>query len=206
LGFRALADVEDAAANTSPTAVIAPTLLRTMLSANGRSVAGYYQVRPHLRRRLALLWQGLCNLRLLDAPTSFFNGLRTRHLTSIETELSSGGCIITTSADGAVSITLPPAIDNRVVARDTTLQQLVKLHEERVDACLRAHAGVSARIVATVDDLFAMQARQRQLKYEHRVAKGWISIDEMRAMAGGNLQVAEELHAEIQRLLREDGA
>ena len=112
LGFRHLRDVEIAEITAAPGTLIARTFIRSMVSADGGTVAHFYQVKPRLGRLLGALLRGLGNGRWLSAPTFFFRSLKTKWCTSYESELSDGTAVTTSNAEAAGKLSSPPTIDS----------------------------------------------------------------------------------------------
>ncbi len=111
-GFRYLADYEILEVTNSPGTLLARTMLRAMVSREGNVVAGYYQTKPRVWRRVQGLLRGLLNLRFMDAPRDFAEGMKTRHCVDFSTEFEDCTFLCTSNAEGAAKMTSPPEIDN----------------------------------------------------------------------------------------------
>ena len=204
--FEWIADLESVEMNSSPTSVVAPTVLRVMSSPDGFVVADYFQIKPRVRRRLALLGGGILNLRWLAAPAAFIDGMRTRHCVDLGTEFTDGTFLTTSNAESAAKIAAPQSIDKSFFPYDTPVARLMENHRARVAVRLDANAGLRPLEIRSLDELLAMQNRLRRQKVAHRMATEWVSKAELRAMARGIDRLADDLYTEVQRLLQQDKA
>jgi len=173
-GFRHLADQQNL--NAQGGAALAPTLVRSWVSADGTISAGHYQLR-HLR------WQ-----RVYDTD-------------DLVSELEGGGFVLTSTAELSSVWSVPEAFDLEFHTRDTPLPDLLRRHRERVAAAVARSPHVRAHAVATWDDLVALQVRLRAAHHAHRRRIGWLTLDELKALSADPAR-AEELFGEIQALLR----
>jgi hypothetical protein len=201
-GFRRLADLEVPAFSNSPTTLVARTFTRAFASADGATVAEYYQVKPRLGRLAGKWLTGMFNFRWFAATRMALNTLRTRYCTSFETEFDDGVMLISSNAQAAAMISNPPSIDVRFHPYGTAPALLLAEHTARVQARLAATPGARVVAVGNIRQLQAMQGRQWAQKSAWRAAKDWISKAEVAAMAS-NPEVADAVYAELQQLQRE---
>lgn len=201
LGFKVLGDLEIPEVSNSPTTVLARTMIRNMLSADGHVIAQYYQVKPRIWRRVKVLVRGLFNLRLVDAPVSFLQAMVTRHCVSFETEFEDGRQLITSNAEAAGMISDPPSIDSTYFPYGTPTTELLERHVSRLSEVSTESPPLQLR---SMDDVLQMQKRQSMLKVAHRNTLQWVSHDEILAMSGGNNNLADDVFREIQKLIIEE--
>jgi hypothetical protein len=198
-----VADLEILEVSTSPTAVIARTMIRTMLSSDGRVLAQYYQVRPRMGRRIKMLLRGLLNLRLIAAPMSFAQGMIVRHCVSFETEFDDGRHLMTSNAQAAAMLSGPKSIVRHFFPYGTPTAVLIEHHLARVQEITGGDPG-KAVAMRTFDDVLEMQKRQNLMKVAHRRSIEWLTQSEMLAMSGSSPETGEAVFAEVQRLLAEE--
>jgi hypothetical protein len=203
-GFRAVGDVEILEVSNSPTTLIARTMIRNMLSADGLVLAQYYQVKPRIGRRLRLLLRGLLNGRWIDAPKNFLEGMKTRHCTGFETEFDHGGQLVTSNAQAASAISGPSTIENIFFPYGTPISILMSRHLKRLADITAAEPKAHPVPMQSLEAIFAMQRRQNLQKIAHRSAVQWVTQTEVRDMSGGKDQLSDAVFAEVQRLLAEE--
>lgn len=202
-GFTWLGDFENVAVNRSKTSLLAPTMLRVWASGDGQSVVCYTQVKPHLPRRIRALLTGLANFRWIAAPRDFQANLRMRQCVDVETEFDDGTFLTTSNAAMAAMITLPPSIQSDFHSERTSLPDLLQRHQGKLARIL--HEGRRRPVpVRTADAMLHMQKRMAAQKLAFRESVHWVTQDELRAMAGGNRQLADAIHAEVRRQLALD--
>jgi hypothetical protein len=202
-GFLALGNVEILEVSQSPTTLIARTMIRCMISGDGTTYAGYYQVRPRIWRRLKLLVRGLINLRLIAAPLNFITGMLTRHCLEFETELNDGRFLITSNAEAAARITGPRSIESNIRPYSTPTAALLQAHQRRLGE-LVAETNAKPLILRTYADVEGMQKRQNAQKIAHRATVQWVTYAELERMSGGNVEQAEEVFEEVRKLLADE--
>jgi hypothetical protein len=198
-GYRFLSDYEIVEINNSPTSIIAPTMIRSMLSADGQTCAGYYQVRPRIGRLVKNLLVGIANLRFIAAPRVFFQTLGTKHCYDFESEIA-WTYVATTNAAASAAMSLPSAIDTKYFDYATPITVLRTAHEQRLASAVR-RIRRSATTMSSKDDVLAMQARLKQVKDAHRLASNWITRNELLNFSDGNAEVADAVYEEVQKLL-----
>ena len=202
-GYRFLGDLEIVELNKSRTNVLVPTMIRSMVSADGETSAGYYQCRHKLPWLILNLIVGILSLRFLWGPRGFLQSLQTKHCYDFESEI--GGSYLSTSnaADAAV-MGRPSSIDAAYFDYWTSLTEVRVAHEARLAAALR-RAGTSVRPtkMSTYDDVMAMQARLKHAKDAHRAALGWVTQDELLTLAEGDAALAAAIFDEVQKILAE---
>lgn len=104
-GFRFISDYEILEVNNSPSSLLARTMIRCMLSADGGTSASYYQIRPRIGRLVTNLLVGIVNLRFMAAPSFFLENARTKHYYDFESEIA-GAYVTTSNAAGAAAMSL----------------------------------------------------------------------------------------------------
>lgn len=196
--FAFMSDLEILEVSQSPTSVIARTMIRSMLSRDGTINAGYYQIKPHLGRRLKLLLKGLKNLRLIDAPKSFLKSLGTKNYFDFETELSDGTFLVTTNIQPTISN--PPTVETHYLPYATPASAMLQFHQQQLEETLKKHATISPKPMSGLQDILAMQKRQRDQKTAYRATVQWITQSELQKMSGGNPELANAIFNDIQKL------
>lgn len=195
-GFRHLADYEVLDVTNSPGTVIARTFIRSMVSREGNVLAGYYQVKPRVWRRVKGLLTGLLNLRLIDAPAGFIQAMKTRHCVDVETEFDNGRFIVTSNAEAAAMLSQPPDLGNRYFPYGTPTGELLDVHYQRLVEVLKG-GGVKPLFVATIDDMYGMQNRQAAIKSAFRASMQWVTREDLHKLSGGNAQQTDDIYAEL---------
>jgi hypothetical protein len=201
-GYRFLSDLEIVEINKSPNTVLVPTMIRSMVSADGETSVGYYQARHKIQWIVVNFLAGILMLRFLWAPTKFLNSLRTMHCYDFTSEV--GGTFIGTSnASDAAAMSVPASVDVKFFDYATSVTDVRTAHEARLSAAVR-RAGTSVRPtkMSSHEDVRAMQARLKRAKDDHRVASGWITEKEIQNMVG-NALFARAIYAEVQKILAE---
>lgn len=198
-GYRFLSDVKILGVSDSPGSPMAPTMIRVMVSADGGTSAGHYQVKPKIGRRLTSLLAGLLNLRFIAEPRLFLQSLITKDYYDFESELA-GTYVVTSNAEDVRAISLPRSVDTKFFAYGTSVDQLRAAHEARLGAAAQ-RTGAKPTSMATIEHVFAMQARLQERKNAHRAASNWITQNELRALAGGNTALADAIFEEVQTVL-----
>ena len=203
-GFRMLGDFEQKAVNESPTSLMAPTFLRTCVSEQGDLMVAYYQVKPRMGRLVRMLLKGLLNLRWIAAPREFMKQLDMRQCADVETEFDDGTVLQTSNAQAAGLLTQPPFLRCEFMPFGTPLPALLDRH--RANLARLAHDGTRRPVlVRDTDGMLAAQKRQYAFKRAWRESVQWVTREELRAMAG-NDELADAIHAEVQRLLAAEAA
>ena len=197
--YRFLADIEIVEINNSPTSLMAPTMIRSMVSRDGETEAGYYQVRPRVGRLLKNLLVGIANFRFIAAPSFFLENLGTKHCYDFTSEIA-GTYVTTSNAAAAAAISLPGSVDAKFFGYDTPLTDIRAAHESRLAAAVR-RVGASPTRMSSYADARAIQARLKQVKDAHRLASNWITQNELLALSGGDTELAEAVFEEVQKLL-----
>lgn len=202
LGFRPLVDVEILSVSQAPNSLLLPTVIRSMVSTNGRYVCTYYQAKTR-RSRLALdLCKGIMNLRWVAAPKNFIGNLSTKHCIGFETEYQDGLQITTSNAQAAGMIGSPKQLQQYFLPYQTKAKVLFEEHRQHLAESGRSKQQIL--LVAGKDQFLAMQDRQQALKNAHRKAVNWVTREELLEMAGGNASISNAIFEEIQRILRQE--
>jgi hypothetical protein len=200
-GYRFVSDIEILEINKSPTSLMAPTMIRCMLSPDGTTSAGYYQVRPRIGRLVKNLLVGIANLRIFAAPAFFLENLGTKHCYDFTSEIART-YVTTSNAAAAAAISLPNSVDAKFFEYKTPLTDVRTAHDERLAVAVR-RVGASPTKMSTTEDILAMAARLKQAKDAHRFASNWITQQELVTLAGGNTELADAVFEEVQKLLAE---
>lgn len=200
-GYRFLSDYEILEVNNSPNSLLARTMIRCMVSADGGTSAGYYQIQPRIGRLVTNLLVGIVNLRFIAAPSFFLHNVRTKHYYDFESEIA-GAYVTTSNAAGAAAMSLPASVDAKFFGYETSLTALRAAHEARLAAAV-GRTGASPTRMSSKEDVVAMQARLKRLKDAHRATSNWITHEELLALSGGNIALADAIFEEVQKLLAE---
>ena len=153
LGFVALGDVVNASFEEASGVVV---VLRRFLSADRTTMAALYQ---YVARNK--------DLRVCD----------------MESELSNGTFVTSSTAESAAAITMPPQIRDKKHPATTPLPELFRLHEESKAAALQDMADASFLQFNNMDDYNASQTRQQVIKAAFRKGIGYIDPEEVRRIA-----------------------
>lgn len=200
-GYRFLSDYEILEVSNQPNSLLARTMIRCMLSADGGTCAGYYQIRPRIGRLVKQLLVGIVNLRFIAAPSFFLQNLGTKHCYDFESEIA-GAYVMTTNAAAAAAMSQPASVDAKFFGYETPVIVLRGAHEARLAAAIQ-RTGASSTRMSTKEDVLAMQARLKRLKDAHRATSNWITQSELLALSGGNTAIADAVFEEVQKLLAE---
>lgn len=180
-GFRFVADIEDA--NLSKQYPLMRTFIRSMLSPDGVTAAGIYEVKMRGWMR-ALQWFGVLDrkLRGIDLETGFEDG--------------SFLCTCVLKESNLLRDT--PGIVRRVLPPGTPIDEALRVHQ----AAIQDHAQESRPLVlSTLDDMCALQIRQRMLKNDHRQLTGYLTRVELMRTAGSKYAgTAAEVMDEIEKI------
>lgn len=204
LGFRPLVDVEILTVSQAPNSLLLPTVIRSMVSSNGRYVCTYYQAKTRRSRMVLDLIKGIMNLRWVAAPKNFIGNLSTKHCISFETEYRDGLQITTSNAEAAGMISSPKQLQQYFLPYQTKAKTLFEEHRQHLSESGRNKLEIV--LVAGKDQFLAMQNRQQELKNAHRKALNWVTREELLAMAGGNASISDAIYQEIQNILRQEAA
>lgn len=200
-GFRYLADLEMLELSRSPTMLMARTMLRNLVSADGTIVADYYQVKPRVGRYLRALFRGLVNGRFAAASRMFVHGMKTRHCAGFETEFTDGRFLVTSNAHSASKISGPPTIESKFFAFGTPVDVVLDAHRARLAEILRDGGGVEPVRMSTTSELLKMYERQSTQKSAYRASVQWVTKDELHKMSS-NPAVADAVFEEVLNLLK----
>ncbi len=179
--------------------MIAPTMIRCLVSPDGRIVANYYQVKPRWRRLWGKVFTGLKNGRWIAAPGLLFKFGGTRHSVEFSSEMSDGRFFSSSNAAAAEKIGMPAELDRRFHPTNTPWPRLLAEHRARLTAATADGAGVTT--ARGIDDLEARFDRENALKRAHRERIGWITREELLKMSGGNPAIADAIHVAIRTQL-----
>jgi len=185
LGFRRLGDVEDVTSSASGIAL--PTLIRTMVSGDGKTVAGICWVK--VPGPVGLL------LRLM--------GYNPAWSVDLETPLDNGHFLLTSNAQvGALD--WPPEIHSEFMPRDTEPRDLWARHGARLVELERREPPVRGLVTVDLAESIRYQHQIEEIKARFRRKRpGLVSAQEMERLAGpGQKGAARALHAEMLRRQR----
>ena len=185
LGFRRLGDLEDVTSNASGIAL--PTLIRTMVSGDGKTVAGIYWVTMPGPLGLLLRLMRYIPARVVD----------------LETPLDNGHFLLTSNAQ-AGGLDSPPEIHNEFMSRDTEPHDLWARHRARLVEIERREPPVRGLATADLAESLRYQNEIEEIKARFRRKRpGLVTAQEMERLAGpGQKGAARALHAEIVRQQR----
>ncbi len=183
-GFRTLADVEDTTITNTPGGVLMPVMVRSMISRDGTIMASLYHPRIRTLGIRLLLWL----LRKLPGK-----------VVDMETECTDGSFVVTTNAAGAAAIDMPALIASEYLPASANAEAVRVRHAERLTAHLAARPGVTAKVIASHDDLVASQNRMNALKAAYRGQVGGITREELDRLAVFGKSLAADVHAAIER-------
>lgn len=202
--FHRLGDLEMKGLSDLPNSLVARTMIRCMVSSDEFIVSDYYQLKPRVFMHFKLLVLGLLNLRFLDAPRSFFNGIKACHYYEFETEFSDGSFLATSNAQSASLVSGPSIIESNFFPYETPPAELLRFHCSRIEGIARENPDLVPVGVSSLPKFLQMQQRLSMLKAAHRASIQWISKAELEGMAGRNSFTADAIYAELQYLLRND--
>jgi hypothetical protein len=201
-GYRFLSDIKIVGISDSPHSVLVPTMIRSMISADGTTSAGHYQATPRIARRVTAVLAAILTLRFITQPRRFLQSLMTKNCDDFESEIA-GTYVVTSNAEGAQTIGLPKVFDSRFFPYGTPLDEVRASHEARLNAAIK-RTGATPTTMTTIEDVLAMGARSRECKNAHRAASNWVTQSELRAAAHGNTALADAIYNEIQAILAEE--
>jgi len=128
-----------------------------------------------------------------------------RLIYELSSELSDGRGLTTGSAQAAGKLDTPPSIDRLQLSYETPLEELIRIHTERLAAFRQDNPNLELILCATPEELMARQQKLERAKYEHRSKNGWISEEEVIRLAPpGREEWAKLVHAEIRKLVKAD--
>jgi len=198
-GYRFLSDIKILGISDTPRSPMAPTMIRAMVSADGGTCAGYYQVKPKIGRRVTSLLAGLLSLRFIAEPRGFLQSLTGKECCDFESELGSN-YVVTSNAEDAATIGLPRSIDSEFFAYGTSVDELRTAHEARLRAAAQ-RSGAKPTSITTIEQVIAMEARLQERKNAFRAASNWITQNELRTVAHGDTALADDIFEEVQTIL-----
>jgi hypothetical protein len=181
-GFRVLADVEDRTITNAPATVLAPVLVRTLVSRDGTSTGIIYH--PRLKSFLlrVLLWV------FRRSPGK---------VVEFETECSDGTFVATSNAMVASAITSPPMIDAHFMPQRESVDALYAAHTARVAAHLAARPGVRALPIAHFEEMIASQNRMNAIKAAFRGELAGVTREELERLSLFGRSTAHDVHDAI---------
>jgi hypothetical protein len=179
-GFRFLCDSESP--TLSQVSLLQPTFFRTMLSSDGTILgqAVHFQLGPLLAARVVRRFGLPPNMKIIE----------------FETELSDGTFMATSNIpDRELPV---PGIDALRLPAETTPDDLLRVHRERLSAVLKSRPFVTPTRVETMEEATWFQQRLDALMAKHARSTGYATAADVEKLAGRPLnwieqQVAEEV-------------
>lgn len=115
--------------------------------------------------------------------------------------LSDGRSLTTSTAEEIASLARPPWSIQQFLDVDASLEELLDRHRALLDR-LRAEDPGLRPVVARTPQLLLEHWRQLQRrKHEFRRALGWVTLEELQALAEGDTRKAAAVYREIRRIL-----
>jgi len=108
-----------------------------------------------------------------------------------ETELSSGGYIVTSNAAEAGKLNPPPGFDMKYFPVQTDPEAVFQAHRQRLKDFLAANPGIHATRMRTSEDELEMQHRMQGAKAAFRKGIGYVTEDELRRLGADSHAAAE---------------
>lgn len=204
--FKYVGDFEILRTSQSAIALFSETMIRIMVSQDGSITTTYYQ---HKRRRWPLikaLATGLLGLNWVSTPKYFVRDLKTRHCVGFGSEFDDGRYLITSNAEAAGKITMPPNMEQHFFPYDTATPVLLDAHRKRMAEILQTNPGIGPLVASGAEDILQAHDRLSAQKGAYRASVQWVTQDELRAMSNGNHRYADEVYAEVQKLIAQDAA
>lgn len=181
-------------------------MMRIMVSEDGSIAAEYNQNRQLRWPLLKKLAAGLLGLSWISAPKYFVRDMKTRHCVGFASEFDDGRYLVTSNAEAAGMITQPPNMEQHYFPWGTSVPVLLDAHRKRQQEMLLESQGVKSLVAWPVEDILQAHDRLSTQKCEYRASVQWITQDELRAMSNGNHAYADEVYAEIKKLLELEAA
>jgi hypothetical protein len=103
------------------------------------------------------------------------------------------------SSDGQVSVSYYQIKPQRPYGTPTA--RLLSHHLVRIREITESDAQLRPLFMASYDDLFDMDSRQKALKNAYRASRQWVTQSELHSMARGNEELADAVYAEVQKIL-----
>lgn len=152
------------------------TFIRFLVSEDRTACVGLYHPKPKIWIRL-LLWI----LRVKVGRTI-----------DCESELSSGGYIVTSNAAEAGKLNPPPGFDMKYFPVETDHDTVFRAHCRRLKDFLTANPAIRATTMSTAEEALEMQHRMQAAKAAFRKGIGYITKDELERL-GAKPQTAAEI-------------
>ncbi len=203
-GFRFLGDYEVVDVTRASSGLMTRTFVRTLVSADGTVVCGYGQVKQRLGKRLRILFSELMDGRGKTAWEEFKRAIALQHNVTASTDFEDGRSVYATNAEGAGKIANPPAVEAHLFPQGTPVTALLEALDQRNRELRAEHPDGRPIAVPTLEKLFELQDRAVAQKAAYRKSVGWITRDELLAMANGNDHYADAVYGEIQKQLTEE--
>ena len=173
LGFRHLGDVVD---ETIEELAGLTTVISVMASTNGTTSVGFYEFAAPAMPR------GMEGKKLL--------------MCDVSTEFTDKTFLITANTQGLDQTTAVTGIDRRQHPLETSIAELVRMHETEKAKLLvaKSHGGpglppaISAVVINTLDDALESEKRQQGLKNEFRKQIGYVDPEEVRRVASTTVE------------------
>jgi hypothetical protein len=114
---------------------------------------------------------GLTTFRLVD-----------RQIVNFGSVLQNDRLVITTNADLDTLIP-PPTVNKCTLPSDTSIEELLSRHRQRVEALHREDPTLQFLTIATLDEVIALSKRQSRIASAHRQSLGYLTRAEMLSFA-----------------------
>lgn len=147
-GFRCLGDREDQTLKGGEDDL--KTFVRVFASSDGAIQAGVYHPRPSLWKRLAIR----------------VSGYRLGKTCDLETEFSDEVFVSTNNSKIAGLMTPSPCFEAEYYDVDTTIEQLLKRHQERIEKRIEEFPNIEVVKSKSSEDLWESQARMHRGKMD----------------------------------------
>lgn len=177
-GFTIIGDIEDKTITNAPGSALQRTVIRTMLSGDRTIMAAAYEV------RFKLFW-GLLSKLL---------GESVHQVVDFETEYEDGSFLVTSNAETAANMSLPPMVFGDYLKAKTPTLSVLDAHILRMRAYHEVSGGVSPKQIRNYAELIKSQDRLTALKAAYRNELGGVSLEELQRMSPKWSDVAQEFH------------
>ncbi|MDF2177625.1 ribonuclease E inhibitor RraB [Aliiglaciecola sp. CAU 1673] len=122
----------------------------------------------------------------------------------IETLMSDGTVLVSTTCDQKNSISESPRILSQYFASDLSPSSLYKAHLEHLDNVCKANPMLHSTPVTTFDELCQMQHLMQEYKGEHLKSIGWVTLEHLVNQSGGDKELALGVYEAIQDILKNE--
>jgi hypothetical protein len=125
----------------------------------------------------------------------------------LSSHFSDGRYFTTSNAELAGKLNSPPGILSLLLPGETPLDQLIRIHTERLTAAWLENPKLELNVWTTPEEIIAREQQIARIKYQHRARNGWVSEEEVeRLCSPQDKWAAKEIHAAIQKILLDEGS